>query len=365
MGWAVKRGSRFQARWRDSEGVTRAAGTHPTKREALIAAEDAEKESRGESAGDKIPTWSEWVPEWMADRRADAGTIKKDQRSLDNRLIEKWGDYLVTEISPQMVKKWVTEMEQEGMAVGTIKKNVYLLSGSMRGAMEAGHVNGNPVQGVKFQKAPLPPDRYLDYDECDALKGTMSDNYQFFFDLLLKTGMRWGEAVALHWEDCLDLEGANPRIAVWWAFSREMRYVKTPKDHQLREIPIPQSLAVALAARLEENGWGEPLSRDSYMGARRTHSGLVWGAFNENAWTAEWRAAVRFATVGEGRKKRKVGHCRPYDLRHTFATRLLRAGVDIKKVQALLGHSSVVVTERYARLSEVEIRDVRGSMTGW
>jgi integrase len=47
-------------------------------------------------------------------------------------------------------------------------------------------------------------------------------------------------------------------------------------------------------------------------------------------------------------KLAKILHIRFHDLRHTFATRLVRSGVDIVTVQHLLGHSNVKMTSRYA-----------------
>jgi len=47
---------------------------------------------------------------------------------------------------------------------------------------------------------------------------------------------------------------------------------------------------------------------------------------------------------------------RPHDLRHSRATNLLRRGLDIRALQVFLGHSSIIQTERYTHLTEVDLK---------
>ena len=55
-----------------------------------------------------------------------------------------------------------------------------------------------------------------------------------------------------------------------------------------------------------------------------------------------------------------IPHIRFHDMRHSFATRLIRAGVDIITAQKLLGHSKITMTERYAHsLADVKMAAVR------
>jgi site-specific recombinase XerD len=64
------------------------------------------------------------------------------------------------------------------------------------------------------------------------------------------------------------------------------------------------------------------------------------------------RRALRPAMAKAG-----VVNCHFHDLRHTFATRLVQAGVDLYKVQRLLGHKSPLMTQRYAHHFSESLRD--------
>ena len=143
-----------------------------------------------------------------------------------------------------------------------------------------------------------------------------------------KTGMRVGEMLGLT-RDCVDLENLEITINKQWGrIKPESPRVLTGfmpcKTHRSnRTIPIPQSLADEMAVYLQIH----PVNFDSRLFTRRSSCGIS--------------RIVRNYT-GRGI------HC----LRHTYATKLIAAGTDVKTVAALLGDSVETVLNTYVSYTE-------------
>ena len=351
MGWAAKYGKRYRAMYRDSQGKMCSAGIYDKKRSAEDAANDAEAKSRGTVK--ESSTWSEWKDIWWQTRTVQPSTRTRDEGAISMHIKPRWGDELLENISKHDVQLWVTSLSPK-LKPTTVVKTFRILSGSLKAAVIAEHLSSNPCEGVKLPKPSPSPDRFLSDAECEALRKFLDEEWEILFDLLLGTGMRFGEGLALHWED-VDLQAGT--IDVFWSFDRVSRIIKSPKSGKSRRIPIGATLRAVLAARLEANGFGTPPDIE-YVGSRKVRTGLVVGSLNERSWTYAWRAAVKVATV-DGRK---VGSVRAHDLRHTYASRLAQKGVPLYEIQRLLGHSSTEMTARYARLLPNEFDVVRQAL---
>jgi site-specific recombinase XerD len=134
-------------------------------------------------------------------------------------------------------------------------------------------------------------------------------------DLALNTGLRLSELYGLDWE--------NVNLA------RRVLTIPRPKNGEMRYVPLNGPALTALAALQERGDRIGPVMRNAEGGALA--SPRYW-----------FEPAIRRARI-----RNFSWHC----LRHTFASRLVMAGVDLRTVQELMGHKSILMTVRYSHLT--------------
>jgi len=154
--------------------------------------------------------------------------------------------------------------------------------------------------------------------------GTYADHLQPIVLLALLTGARRGELFSLRWAD-VDL--ACAAVTFSW---------KTTKTSKARRVPLCAEAVRVLRAWRDQQP--EPARDDDHLvfPSPQTSERL------DNITTA-WGQIVA---------KAKLRDFTFHDLRHSFASRLVRAGVDLYVVQRLLGHASPIMTQRYAHLDD-------------
>jgi len=160
--------------------------------------------------------------------------------------------------------------------------------------------------------------------------------YYVLYCLLLYTGLRRGEALALCWRN-VDLIGAELQV-LWTAFKMDngtyvLKEPKTP--HSRRAVSLPPSLALLLRQyradqRASSDVIGTPLTDEDFVFSHKDGSPL-----NPNAVTSAFARLIRKAGLPK---------LRLHDLRHTHATLMLKAGVHPKIVSERLGHANIGIT---------------------
>jgi len=186
----------------------------------------------------------------------------------------------------------------------------------------------NPFTGVKLLEVPETVERILKEDEenkliaaCDKVR---APHLRPIVLVVLNTGMRKGEILSLGWSQ-VDLE------------NRLISIINAKTKSGKRKIPTNETVFNLLSNLPRKSSLVFPSHRKE--GARFRDPKKAFAK------------AVRIAGIP---------HIRFHDLRHTFATRLVRGGVDLITIQHLLGHANIAMTARYAHsLADDKIAAVR------
>lgn len=273
---------------------------------------------------------------------------------LNKHLLPMVSAYVAKDVTPVQVKMWLNE-------TGKLNKNaaktcLRALRNAFSLAEENGLIYKSPVLArYKAGGKELQKRRALTPEQEKTLLDAVHETSAYLFVwFLLATGARRGEALGLKW-DCVDLDSGvvhlRRNLVLLDHTETELReYMKT--DAGTRSVPLPDDLRDALRAERQ---------RATSMFVFHRPNGAC---FNAQSFKCFWNKNVgnRFGPDAKHTARTKgVFHearVTPHVLRHTYATRCFEAGMDIKEVQHLMGHSSPEVTlEVYTHYCEEARRE--------
>ncbi len=218
----------------------------------------------------------------------------------------------------------------EKVSPATVNRHYAMLKSMFNRAIEWGMFFGmNPVKGIKAIPEKNQRCRWLTDEEQERLLSFCSGHTRIIVLTALKTGMRWGEIIHLKWKQ-----------------SPNSNYV----DFNNGKIFIHESLAKTQRSRII------PLSNTLRLALRDVSKNLGHDYIFVNPETKKPLHNIRksFATA---LRKAGIGDFKFHDLRHTFASTLVRRDVNLYKVQILLGHTTPKMTQRYAHLGSDELTE--------
>ncbi len=248
----------------------------------------------------------------------------RDRQAL-NHLLPVFGERVLAEVAPKLLAGYKAQRRIEGAAPATVNKELQLVRHAFNVAMrEWEWCRENPMHRVSMERVHNEIDRWLTTDEEQRLLQASSPWLCEIIMFAMNTGMRQGEILNLQWQDV--------------DFARGILMVMRSKNGTRRVIPLNAKVYELLAAK------------QAVAGATQ---GRVFTTPRGN------ELQVRFLVreFCEARNRAGIPDFRFHDLRHTFATRLVQRGVDLYKVQRLLGHKTSVMTQRYAHHSPESLRD--------
>ncbi|OMH39840.1 tyrosine-type recombinase/integrase [Desulfurobacterium indicum] len=265
--------------------------------------------------GIKVPL-SQFVQEyleWTKNNRSEETYTKA--RHVLNRLREVVGDIYIQNFTKRHMDEYVNHLLEYGLSKVTVNVHIRTIKAALSKAVEWEYLKENPLRGYKQLKVQQKPPRFLLPEQIKKVEEVIDkEEWLFIFRFLVYTGIRIGEAIKINWKD-VDLE-------------RGVITVRKSKNFQSRVIPIHPNLKQELLNRYPAVGKVIPYSRD-YI---------------------EHKLKEYF-------KKAGLPELRVHDLRHTFASLMVMAGVDLKTVQELLGHTSYKTTEIYAHLAPAHLQE--------
>jgi len=256
--------------------------------------------------------------EWLEWSRAHKRSYIRDE-GLVKKLKSYFGNIPLCQITRRKAEEYqawrINQRKKDGKPISpaTVNREMAMLKRIINKAMEWGKASKNPISKIKM----FPEERklrFLSQQELTRLVECSPEALKPIIIIAVFTGMRRGEILNLKW--------ANIR----WDLG--LIYVEHTKTNKIREIPMAKVVKDILwqlkrkskSEYVFVDGEGKPLKTPRY-----------W-----------FDKAVENAGIKD---------CTFHTLRHTFASDLVKANVNLKVVQELLGHRDLSVTLRYAHLS--------------
>lgn len=299
-----------------------------------------------------------WGVDWLEARETDGyhrGVT--EERSVWRRhvLAAHFADWPLRRIKRSDVVRWLDQLSRTRatrtaaggrrrsharaetdrlLSTSTLRSALSLLRGALRAAADRGHLDADPTGGVRVPRRARDHEGWTwlrEHEIETVLALDLRPEQRAIYTVAIYTGLRAGELWGLRWCD-VELTGSRPGLHV------RRSYRGPTKPGRVRWLPLlPPALEALQRWHRERPGIGEA---------------LVWpahgGGCHASGYDAGWPRIVRLAQLG-----RRV---RLHDLRHTCASHLVQgtwtpAPLTMAQVCKWLGHSSVLVTERYAHMS--------------
>lgn len=313
------------------------------KEKLILSAVAIQKESCNETNNSKIKrlTMSELLCRWLDNHVVNrkGATIAKYQFLIDKHLVPDLGRLEISALKSDMINSYLSEKMKSGSLKKTgglspsyVRTIAIVLNSAIKFAQEEGLLDSLKVKVQKpslvkkeltvmgrLQQAKV--EEYILSHLCPTNIGVL---------LSMHTGLRIGEICALRWEDIdmelqiLHVRHTIARVCVPGGDGEKTALIiDTPKTKtSARDIPISSFLMPVLRAAKDESRSQYVVSGGGNFISPRTYS-------------------YRFQKLLAMCSVEKINY---HTLRHTFATRCIEVGVDIKSLSEILGHANVSVT---------------------
>jgi integrase len=277
-----------------------------------------------ETLEEKTRTFDELMKRYLAEHAAKKSEPRHYQGYAKN-LTAFFGGRILAEITPKLIAEYKALRYAAGLKPASINRELASLKKAFNLAVrEWEWCRENPVSKVSMERENNQRDRWLSVEEEAGLLQACAPWLQDLVTFALHTGLRMGEILELTWRG-VDV-------------SRRTVMVFRSKNGERRTLPVNETVLSVLKQK----------SKVRSLGTDLVFCSQVFTSMESGHLRRSFRLALG---------KAKIEDFHFHDLRHTFATRLVQAGVDLYKVQRLLGHKSPIMTQRYAHHYPESLRD--------
>jgi len=240
----------------------------------------------------------------------------RDETSLKN-LKPFFKGKMLRDVGPELVERYKAKRKTE-VSPATVNREIAFLKTMFNKAVEWGRLELSPLKNVKKFKEDNGRERILTNEETIRLVEAANGHLRPILIIALNTGMRRGEILGLRWENVI--------------LSKRCIHIEDSKAGKPRSIPM-NGLVIEAMSIIPQNS--------EYVFYNPRTKGPIQDVKTAFKATCE---------------KMRIKGLRFHDLRHTAATRMVEAGVDLVTVSKILGHSSIQMTMRYAHPTPENMR---------
>lgn len=330
-------------RYTDEAGLSKRTTVYgKTATEARDKADEVRSRLKAQlPARDRKDTVEAFTLEWIdaalaaSDRKA---TTKAMYATVARKHVvgSKVGGLALDKLRPMHVEAWIVGLRAKGLSESTVRSAYTILRSVLDTAVRDGALARNPVAAVKRPKVTSKEAAFLTPAQVRTLlEATRKSRYAPVFEVLVNTGLRRGEALALQWSD-VDFEKSILRVRGTLARVDGELTVTEPKTAKSkRSVHVsPTTERVLRAVRATQR------EERIKAGSQWVQTGYVFTTETgqpcdpRNALRALKVACERVGLIGVGL----------HTLRHSAASVMLSSGVPLKVVSEILGHASIAIT---------------------